>query len=308
VAVGLLVTEALRLLRASIPTTIEIKLESAPGLGTVFADPSQLHQVIMNLCTNAYHAMEQHGGTLSICLERVDADSDLAASLPRLRAGHAYVCLRVSDTGIGMSRETLERVFDPFFSTKEPGKGTGLGLATVHGIVTSLHGDVRVTSAPGEGTEFQVYLPCVDAPAAAAPAPRPESEPPGHGEHILVVDDERVLLELGADMLRGLGYQVTVCGAPAEALEVLRAAPGEFQALLTDQTMPGMTGAELIRRLRSFAPTLPVVMVSGYSEALTPERLAQIGVSGFLQKPYTRSSLARILHEALHRRTLPVAK
>lgn len=298
VAVGLLLTEALRLLRASIPSTINIVTEVAPDSGTVFADPTQVHQVVMNLCTNAYHAMEAKGGTLSIGLQRVEADEALLAMAPRLREGQFYLCLRVTDNGIGMDRKVLDRIFDPFFTTKEQGKGTGLGLATVHGIVTALGGDIVVTSEPGVGTEFRVYLPRVEAPVPV-PLPREDEEPQGNGEHILLVDDERVLLQLGEDMLSSLNYQVTICDNPEEALAHILASPQLFGALVTDQTMPGLTGTELAQRVHMHNADLPVIIVSGYTESFTPERLIAARVNGFLQKPYTRSALARILHSAL---------
>ncbi len=298
VAVGLLVTEALRLLRASIPTTIEIVNEVEADVGTVFANPTQVHQVVMNLCTNAYHAMESKGGTLHISLVRLDATPDLLASAPRLREGHSYVCLAVRDTGVGMERKTLERIFDPFFTTKEQGKGTGLGLATVHGIITALGGDITVTSEPGAGSEFRVYLPRVEAPIQPVLL-RDADEPQGDGEHIILVDDETVLLQLGEDMLRSLNYEVTVCQYPEEALSLILASPQRYASLITDQTMPVMTGLELARQVRACAPDMPVIIVSGYTESFSPERLSAVGVRGFLQKPYTRSDLARILHSAL---------
>ncbi|MFA6545931.1 MAG: PAS domain S-box protein, partial [Limisphaerales bacterium] len=239
------VREALKLLRSTVPATIEIKTHLA-DTPTVLADPSQIHQVVMNLCTNAAQAMRGRPGVLKVELDEVEADAGFAQTHADLAPGH-YVRLTVADTGCGMDRATQERIFEPFFTTKPPGEGTGLGLSVVHGIMKSHDGSVSVYSQPGEGTTFHLYFPVLNA-EVAAPAAALAPVPRGHGEHVLFVDDELALVQLGRKVLDGLGYQVTTKSSASEAFAIVRDQPDYFDLVVTDLTMPGMSGADLARQ------------------------------------------------------------
>jgi PAS domain S-box-containing protein len=287
--------EALTLLRASIPTTIEINQNIDNDVGTVNADPTQIHQVLMNLCTNAVHAMHEKGGTLEVTLSKVDMDTGLAGH-PDIQPG-TYLRLTVSDTGHGMDPHTMERVFDPYFTTKEKGLGTGLGLAVVHGIVKSHDGAVTFQSAPEKGTTFNVFLPSIKAEA------KPESvqiETVCRGsENILFVDDEKPLAELGKQMLERLGYQVECKTSSIEALEVFRAYPHKFDLVITDMTMPNMTGEILARELMGIRPDIPVILCTGFSETTTEEKAKAMGVREFVMKPFEMNKLSKTIRKIL---------
>ena len=279
------VEEAASLLRATIPTTIRLDCRIAPKLPAVLADPGQIHQVVMNLGTNAFHAMHPQGGVLGIEVSEVQAD------------GSRWVAIDVSDSGTGMSEEVRARIFEPFFTTKPVGQGTGLGLSVVHGIVQSHQGRLTVDSEPGRGSRFRVLLPAIAT--ASMPAPKPAEGPAhGAGEEILLVDDEGVIRDLGVDLLELLGYRGTAAEGPERALELVRAQPDRFAAVLTDLTMPGMTGTDLALRLASVAPNLPVVLCSGDLHVVEGGK-RHPAVRGMLAKPYTLDSLAAALKSAL---------
>ena len=291
------VAESLKLLRAAIPSTIEFDTTLAADAPTVLADATQIHQVLMNLGTNAWHATNDRTGRLQVKLEKCVVDAALAAVQPRLRPG-IYTRVSVSDTGCGMDQATRRRIFEPFFTTKPPGEGTGLGLAVVHGIMDSHDGAVTVHSQPDAGTEFRLYFPAHagDATALAAeegPVPR------GHGERILFVDDEELLVRLAQNTLAGLGYEVEVATHPEAALAKLRADPQRFALVLTDQTMPGMTGLLLASQVGQIRPGLPIILMTGYSASLTSERAEAAGVRQLLFKPTSLSSLGAAVHAAL---------
>ena len=298
VEVCLIVKEALRLLRASIPTTIDIVENLDAAAGNILADPTQIHQMIVNLCTNAYQAMGNHTGVIEICLNLVSGDEALRAGHPGLQAGPGYIRLTVADTGHGMDKPTQERIFDPFFTTKEQGKGTGLGLATVHGIVADLGGDITVSSEEGQGTTFCVHLPRFDAEATAPPPEMPDIAK-GNGERILLVDDEQLVLELGRHLLTRLAYDVTALGESEQALDVFRAAPDQFDLVMSDQTMPKMTGAELAAELLNIRPDIPIIITTGFSEVLTPASAKALGVEQVLQKPFSRVAISEAIRNAL---------
>ncbi|HKB56832.1 MAG TPA: response regulator, partial [Lacunisphaera sp.] len=266
-----LVVEPLNLLRATIPSTIVFEAVLASDLPAVLADATQVHQVVMNLCTNAWHAMKDRPGRLEVRLDRFDVDAHLAQGNPNLHVG-PYVRLTVSDTGHGMDRATMERIFEPFFTTKPLGEGTGLGLSAVHGIMKSHDGAVTVYSQPGEGTTFHLYFPAQDAEADKVVDPAIEV-PRGRGESVLFVDDEKPLALLGRAMLEELGYTVTICNNPTEALSIVREKPAKFALVITDLTMPVMTGADLAVQLREIRTDLPVILTTGYTASLTPERI-----------------------------------
>ena len=289
--------EALKLLRASIPTSIEIRESIDVNCGAVMADPVQIHQVIMNLCTNAYQAMREQGGILTVSLREVMVAPADMVSLGIL-AG-PQVLLEVGDTGCGMTREVRERIFEPYFTTKGKGEGTGLGLSLVHGIVTALGGRIGVYSEPGQGSTFKVYLPQIRENEGLVVAPAPGTPPPGGRESVLVLDDEESIALLERRLLQGLGYRVTACVDSGEALRLFSAEPAAFDLVLTDMTMPQMTGAELAREILRIRPGTPIVLCTGFSELIDGEKAREIGIRVFLHKPITRDDLARAVREAL---------
>ncbi len=291
-----IVKEAVKLLRASIPTTIEIQQRIDGECPMAIADPTHIHQIVMNLATNAFHAMEEKGGVMKVSLEAVRLGYDPAG----LDAGdYAHLC--VADTGTGMTREILARVFDPYFTTKRDGKGTGLGLSVVHGIVASYRGDVRIHSEPGVGTEVHVYLPVIEK-RAAREAARPAEAVRGGTERILLVDDEEAIVRMEHQMLARLGYQVTVRTASVEALEAFRANPDGYDLLLTDMTMPNLTGIQLATAVRSLRPELPVIICTGFSEQLDEARCAAMGITAVLMKPVANRAVAEAVRKALDAR------
>ena len=295
----LVVKEALKLLRASLPSTIEIREEIAADCGAVLADPTQFHQIIMNLCTNAYQAMREKGGVLGVSLMKVtvgEEDSKVASS--ELAPGD-YVLLEVSDTGYGMDHATLARIFEPYFTTKPTGEGTGLGLSVVHGIVKSHQGQITVYSEPGRGTNFHVYLPRVEeAPALATGAVSTERLSTGT-ERLLVVDDEEQITEMLQLILQNLGYRVTACGSSPEALALLEHDPQAFDLMITDMTMPGLTGYELAQKALAIRPGLPIILCTGFSELINKEQAKAMGIRAYLMKPVSVREMAQTVRTAL---------
>ncbi|MBI5521455.1 MAG: PAS domain S-box protein [Desulfarculus sp.] len=290
------VREALRLMRATLPSTIEITQDLAAPPATVLADPTQIQQVILNLCTNAAHAMRQRGGHLEVSLHLVHMDAREVDNYPGLSAGpHLRLC--VSDTGHGMPREVVERIFEPFFTTKAQGEGTGLGLAVVHGIVSSSQGIIKVYSQPGKGTAFHVLLPCQEYGPAAED--HQDQETPGGHERILVVDDEETLVEIQRNLLGSLGYQVSAFVCSLEALKHFKENPGQFDLVLTDLTMPNLTGLDLAQALLELAPGLPVILCTGFSESSALETARSLGVREVILKPVLRGDLARAVRRHL---------
>jgi len=296
------VEEARRFLRATVPATIQIEVSIAPQCGRVLADPAQLNQVLLNLGSNAAHAM-RGGGVLSVALAPVPLSATQAAAHGNLPAG-AYVRLTVSDTGHGMNPETQKRIFDPFFTTKSVGEGTGLGLAIVHGIIRAHGGAIEVSSTPGLGTTFFIYLPTAGAEQIQS---APESAPParGAGEVICVVDDEQLVAQATRLTLDRFGYHTIVFNSSEECLRALRQEPDGCALLLSDQTMPGMTGMELSAKVRSFAPRMPILIMSGYFSKVSPGALEQIGHIALVAKPFTADEIARKVHQALHPQPAP---
>jgi CheY-like chemotaxis protein len=260
------------------------------------SNPTQIHQIVMNLCTNAAHAMEEAGGVVEVGLKRVDLDSDTARDLD-LSPG-PFLRLSVSDTGHGIPPEIAERIFEPYFTTKDKGRGTGLGLSVVHGIVKSHQGAVVCRSAPGAGTSFQVYLPEIES-EGAPPHPPEQKDRPGGTERILFVDDEPVLTELVQKMLGNLGYQVVTRTSSLEALDLFRKDPSRFDLVVTDMTMPVMTGDKLAVKLMEIRPDIPVILCSGFSEAVSEEYAKGIGIREFVMKPLETRNLAGIIRRVL---------
>ena len=296
VLIHLIVKEALKLLKATLPKTIEIRQKIDPDCGAVLADPTQIHQVLLNLCTNAQHAMGEAGGVLTVLLNSVEVDEDFARTQADLKPGH-YVDLTVSDTGYGIDPATLARIFEPFFTTKQVGKGTGLGLSVVHGIVVRHGGAITVDSTPSRGTSFHVYLPRAvveEIPTSVEELPRAAND-----EAVLYVEDQDEVATVGRAMMERLGYRVTVALTGMDALELFRADPDRFDVVVTDQTMLGMTGAELARELLRIRPDLPIVLMTGYSESITSEKARRMGIRGYLRKPIVTSELAVALRQSI---------
>ncbi len=290
VQISLIVKEALKLLRASIPTTIDIRQEIT-SRSTVLADPTEIHQLIMNLCTNAFQAMMERGGVLGVALKEIMIEEQIVDGGIILPPG-CYCQLAVSDSGCGMEPETMAKIFEPYFTTKEVGKGTGLGLAVVHGIVTGHHGLITVHSEPGHGTTFNVYLPII---AHGSALPIAEETPPGARAHerVMVVDDELFMRDLISQSLIQAGYRVETFANGLEAWQALEQRPMEFDLLITDQTMPAMTGKQLAAKALLLRPTLPIILCSGYNALMGEEEINKSGISAFLQKPITRHILLR---------------
>ncbi|MCK4760784.1 MAG: PAS domain S-box protein [Candidatus Aminicenantes bacterium] len=289
--------EALKLLRSSLPATIEIRRETGIKSGVVMADLTQMHQVIMNLCTNAAHAMGEEGGVLAVGLHKIYLDAQAAGKYQDIEAG-AYLRLSVGDSGHGIPRAMMKRIFEPFFTTKKKGEGTGMGLSVVHGIVKSHGGDITVYSETGRGATFHVLLPALEEAVQGA-AKTEEEIPPGRGERILFVDDEEGLISAGTLMLQRLGYEVVGKTAPLEALESFRAAAASFDLLLTDLTMPQLTGLELAAEVRKIEPGIPIVFCSGFSASISVEKIEAFAPSTFVMKPIIKRELARALREVL---------
>ena len=285
------VEEVVRLVKASMPSSIRVITDIDPNAGVVLADPSHIHQIIMNLCTNAFHAMRQlDAGRLTISLQPYTCDTKIITDHMHLPAGD-YVCISVSDNGHGMDRRTIERIFEPFYTTKSVGDGTGLGLSTVHGIVSRYEGHIDVRSALGQGATFEVYLPRVQINVHEASYENALIRH-GNGQHVLVVDDVPMLAHLAQRILLGLGYRATAFVRPLEALDAFRREPTQYDFILTDYTMPDMSGETFVRAVTELRPGIPVVMASGYNERISQELLDQLGIRAFLDKPLTRKALA----------------
>ncbi|MEW6291249.1 MAG: transporter substrate-binding domain-containing protein [Thermodesulfobacteriota bacterium] len=291
------VKEALKLLRSTIPTTIEITQSINPDCGTVMADPTQIHQIVMNLCTNAYQAMRETGGVLAIGLHEVEVrDGDYLAGL-RLAPGR-YVMLDVSDTGPGIRPEIKNRIFEPYFTTKDKGEGTGMGLAVVHGIVQSHHGHISVYSEPGKGTTFHVYLPCVAVEPNMAEVEVVGPVPRGH-ERILMVDDEEEIIAVSRQILEELGYTVTAVTDSIEAWHIFQRHPQGYDLVITDMTMPGMTGAELAMKILGLRSGMQIMLCTGFSEQISEEKAKSLGIKAYITKPVLRNDFAMVIRRTL---------
>jgi len=292
-----IVKEAIKLLKATLPATIEIRQDIEPHTGTVMADPTQIHQIVMNLCTNAHHAMQENGGTLEVRLKRVQLNGWDDVLEKDMYTG-PYLKLTVSDTGHGMPPEVLNRIFDPYFTTKEKGEGTGLGLAVVHGIVKNYGGTVRVQSEVGKGTAFDVYFPEIEEAAQVQEVVEIEPLPMGR-ERILFVDDEHPLVEIGVDLLEHLGYEVVGRTSSIEALKLFRAQPDRFNLVITDMTMPNMTGEKLAQELLKIRQDIPIILCTGFSERISDEKAKAIGIREFAMKPLIAPELAKTIRKVL---------
>ncbi len=300
IQVHLIVKEALKMLRASLPATIQLRSNIACR-GMVMADPTQIHQVVMNLCTNAYHAMRDRGGLLEMAISETRVGLSPEPDLKHLKPG-SYLKLSVRDTGPGIDPAIIHRIFDPYFTTKAKGKGTGLGLAVVHGIVKSHGGAIQVSSQLGKGTRFDIYFPMIEM-ANGVSGEEPEEQMAKGREKILFVDDEPAIEELGKRLIGSLGYAVSTCGDAAEALELFRKASSEFDLVITDMTMPRMTGDRLAAELMRLRPGLPVIVCTGFSEQINREKAQEQGIRAFIMKPFLKREIATVIRDVLdHRR------
>jgi signal transduction histidine kinase/ActR/RegA family two-component response regulator len=290
-----IIEEALKLLRASLPTTIDIR-SALESHAIVEADATQIHQVVMNLCTNAGHAMRTKGGILSISLKEVKLNRDLTRHHPGMQPGF-YLQLAVQDTGSGIDPGIIDRIFDPYFTTKEKGEGTGMGLAMVQGIVHSFNGTVTVKSRKGEGARFILHFPIVSQESASNL--KLNEVTPGGSERILFVDDEPPLAELGKYLLERIGYRITICTSSTEALSIFQKNPDAFDLVITDMTMPHMTGDEMAQEMLSIRPDLPIVICTGYSEKVTSHMISRLGIRALIMKPLVRADMAKAIRKAL---------
>jgi signal transduction histidine kinase/CheY-like chemotaxis protein len=296
VRVGAAARESLKLLRATIPTTIDIRQRLACDGETILADLTEIHQVLMNLCTNAAHAVEETSGVVAITLEPVHLDRSAARRYDGLEPG-PHVRLAVADTGQGIEPGMMDRIFDPYFTTKGVGRGLGMGLAIVHGIVKKNDGAIRIESEPGQGTTVEVLFPQIGVQA--------EAEIPVHGplptgsERILVVDDEVSLVEMMTRMLERLGYAVVTATRSSEALQLVQRQPDRFDLVITDMAMPEMAGDRLAGKILSRRPDMPVILCTGHSDRIDAEGAAKLGIAGYFMKPCDMKTLATEVRKVL---------
>lgn len=296
VRVSQIVKEAGKLLKASLPSTIEIHMDIDPASGIIDADAIQIHQIIMNLCTNAAHAMKEKGGRLDISLENIELTAKDLSAHEGVKPG-SFLKLSISDTGTGIPPETMARMYDPYFSTKPKGQGTGLGLSIVHGLVKTHSGFITVESDCGHGTTFSVFLPRTENELVPEKA---ETEGLASGsESILFIDDEQSLVDVGAHMLEYLGYRVASQTSSVDALALFKSDPDKFDMIITDTTMPVMTGDQLAREILALRPDIPIIICTGHSDHLTEERAWKLGIRAFVMKPYLIQDLAKTVRKVL---------
>ena len=297
-----LLREVVTLLNGSIPVTIKIVDHIDRNCDSVMADPTQIHQVIMNLCTNAYHAMEETGGEMTVRLDQIRLPLEKRMENPNLIQGSGdYLRIEVQDTGCGMPNDILERIFDPYFTTKEEGKGTGLGLATAYSIIKACHGDIRVKSRPGKGSCFTVLLPaCKTLNGADTAGHYREDLFVGSGERLMVVDDDYDIAAMCKEGFEYLGYKVASFSSSTEALDYFMENPGRIDLVVTDQTMPGKTGMELARQMLAIREDLPVILCSGYAASINQEAVERFGIKRFIMKPVTVDTLSKEIQNILN--------
>jgi len=292
-----IVKEAFEFLRSTIPTSIKFSLKIDDDCGAVMGNSTQLHQIVINLCTNAYHAVQEADSNIEVSLAKIEFGIEDVLNNIGMKPGR-YIRLTVSDTGHGMERDVVEQIFDPYYTTKEKGKGTGLGLSVVHGIVKEHGGEIKVYSEPGKGSTFLVFLPVIETSAETS---RTEAIAPVQkgNERILLVDDEEQIVKMQNEMLKLLGYHVTPRTSSIETLEAFRAQPDKFDLVITDMTMPNMSGAELASELVEIRPDIPIIICTGFSEKMSKERADVLGIKGFLTKPIVRDQIARTIRKVL---------
>ena len=294
-----IVKETVKLLRATTPTTIIIKVDTLGESGVILADPTQMQQVVINLCTNAAHAMREKGGTLDIRLDNYQVPP--SGGNPHGIKPGLYTRLTVRDTGAGVSPDIMEKIFDPFFTTKKLGEGTGLGLSVVCGIVKQSNGYVAVESEPGRGSAFTVYFPQIATTGGPEADALNDDEIPTGSERILFVDDEEALMEMGEDLLTELGYEVTSRMSSKEALSLFAADPSRFDLVITDQTMPEMTGVELAKEVLAIRADMPIIMCTGFSYLVDEDKAKAAEIKAFAMKPLTKNEIAKTIRKVLEK-------
>jgi CheY-like chemotaxis protein len=290
------IKDCLKFLRSSIPTSIEIRETIPDESGIISADPSQINQVMLNLCTNAAHAMSENGGIMEVSLSVIENGKNEANQNIELNQCQ-YVKITVSDTGHGITKEHLDRVFDPYFTTKKVAEGSGIGLSVVHGIVKNHNGVISVESEYGKGTTFNVFLPVVEKKAASEE--ETDTTIPTGNERILFVDDEKSIANPTSRMLERLGYTVTVKASSTDTLEAFRTQPDNFDLIISDTTMPNMTGDKLAKELLQIRPDIPIILCTGFSEKINDEKAKSIGVRALVMKPIVKSVLAKTIRKVL---------
>ena len=295
VQIDLIVKETLMLLRASLPTTIKIQ-KNIKTDAMALSDPTQIHQILMNLCVNASHAMREKGGILSVELESVEIDTDLSGKYPDLKPG-PYINMSVCDTGHGIAPQMLNRIFDPFFTTKTREHGTGLGLSVIHGIVKNFGGAIHAFSEPDKGSIFKVFIPAIER--RISPEQRTKKPVPKGTEHILFIDDEPALANMGKQLLESLGYQVEMITKSSDALELFRKKPDRFDLVITDMTMPNITGEKLAIELMNIRPDIPVILSSGFNYNIDEKKAMALGIRAFISKPVLKQELAETIRNVL---------
>ena len=295
-----LIKEVLKLLRATIPSSIQIECDIDDTCGPIKGDPTQIHQVIMNLCTNAYHAMQETGGKLEVSLKEIHISYEQSIERVGMKVGK-HIELQVKDSGHGMEPQVMERIFEPYYTTKAQGKGTGLGLSVIHGIVKSHVGDITVSSLPGQGATFKVYLPIIDELEVKIETDEPAIAINGK-ERILLIDDEEQIIDIEQQILERLGYHVTPKTDSQEALEEFAAQPDRFDLVITDMTMPKMTGDQLARRMMAIKPQIPVILCTGFNATISEEKALAMGIVKFVMKPIVKDELASTIRTVLDNR------
>ena len=289
------IKETLKWVRSSIPTSIDIHQNMTKDVHTILADPTQINQVLMNLCTNANHAMPD-GGIIEVTLKNVELSENAIAQYPDLNPGR-YVNLTISDTGHGIPKEVIDRIFDPYFTTKEVGKGTGMGLAVIHGIVKGHNGIIKVKSEIGKGATFNIFFPAVEREAVIET--ETDEKLPTGDESILFIDDEESIMKMGSQRLERLGYKVESTTSPIEALEVFRSNPGRFDLVITDLTMPKMTGDKLVEEILNIRPDISIILCTGFSEKIDAKKAKEIGAANYIEKPIDKRELAKMVRNVL---------
>jgi len=291
--------ETIKFLRSTIPTTIDIQYNDNAEQDTILADPTQFNQIVMNLCTNAAHAMKEKGGLLDVGLENEDISVDQTSGLFSLNAGR-YLKIFVKDNGTGISSDVMKRIFEPYFTTKESGEGTGLGLATVHGIVKNYGGDINVDSSVGQGTIFRVYIPLTDTEFTNTEKDKVEFQT--GTEQILLVDDEKTSVDIMQGMLEKFGYKVTARTSSLEALEAFRNNPKAFDLIITDMSMPNMSGDDLAKKIMRIDPEIPIILCTGFSDKIDEVKAKGIGINSFVMKPIVMSDMVKTIRDILNKK------
>jgi nitrogen-specific signal transduction histidine kinase/CheY-like chemotaxis protein len=296
-----IVKETLKLLKVTLPENVELRYVLESRSSFVIANPTQIHQTIMNLCTNAVHAMKETGGVLTLTIQNYDVANDELCLSQDLATGH-YVKISISDTGPGISHELLQRIFDPYFTTKTPYEGTGLGLSICLGIMENHGGTISVESVLGEGSTFTILLPKRDDAQSAQSEELLSFDRELYGDEcVLFVDDEAFLVEIGRDTLEQLGYRVMTAMNGQEALELFQTQPDRIDLVITDQTMPKMTGVELAKKVLDSRPGTPIILCTGFSENLTEEQAKELGIREFLLKPLSKREMALVIRKVLNK-------